>query len=90
MVLLLELKTEEIFPGCLLSIVLLSVNFSNFIVFSITTRPISTRLATQHPLVKGIQVCSNERSHPIPRGDNNQIIKLHWQHLKIFFSQNHV
>ena len=56
-----------------------------FIFFSITTRRISTRLGTQHPLVKGIQVCSNERSHSIPRGDNNQIIKLHWQHLNIFF-----
>ena len=30
------------------------------IFFSRTTEPISTKLGTKHPWVKGIQVCSNE------------------------------
>ena len=40
------------------------------IFFSRTTEPISTKLFTKHPWVKGIQVCSNEGPHPFPRGDN--------------------
>ena len=40
-----------------------------------------------HPWVKGIQVCSNEGRHPFPRGDNNEIAKIHLQNLKIFFSR---
>ena len=76
-------------------------NFKIF--FSITNGPISTKLGTKHLLVKvfqvsmklgtkyswvkGIQVCSNERPHPFPRGDNYKIVKIHWQNLKIFFSR---
>ena len=37
--------------------------------------PILTKLVTKHPWVKRIQVCSNEESHPFPRGDNYQIVK---------------
>ena len=28
---------------------------------------------------------SNEGPHPFPRGDNNEIVKIHWRNLKIFF-----
>ena len=52
------------------------------IFFSRTTWPISTKLGTEHCLVKGIQVCSKEGSRPFPRGDNYEIVKIHWQNLK--------
>ena len=54
---------------------LLSLTFHIFIIFSRTTGPISTKLGTKHPWVKGIQVCSNEGPHPFPRGDNYEIAK---------------
>ena len=43
-------------------------NFKIF--FSRTTGPISTKLSTMHPWVMGIQVYSNEGSHPFPKEDN--------------------
>ena len=57
------------------------------IFFSRTNEPISTKLGTKHPWVKGIQVCSNEGPRPFPRGDNNEIAKIHWRNSKIFFSR---
>ena len=45
------------------------------IFFSRTTEPISTKIGTKNPWVKGIQVCSNEEPCPSPRGDNNEIAK---------------
>jgi hypothetical protein len=42
-----------------------------------TTGPILTRLGTNHPWGKGIQVCSNEGDNPSPRGDNSKIVKIH-------------
>ena len=35
----------------------------------------STKLRTRCPWVYGIQVCSNERPHPFPMGDNSKITK---------------
>ena len=32
-------------------------------------------------------ICSNEGPRPFPRGDNNEIAKIHWRNLKIFFSR---
>ena len=57
------------------------------IFFYRTTGPISTKLNTKHPWVKGIQVCSNEGPHLFPRGHNYEIVKIHWRNLKIFFSR---
>ena len=37
--------------------------------FSRGTEPISTKLETKHPGVKGIQVSSNEGPSPFPRGE---------------------
>ena len=65
----------------------LSVNFYIFDFFSRTTGPILTRLGTNHPWVKGIQVCSKEGDSPSPRGDNSKRVKIHWKFLKIFFSR---
>ena len=36
--------------------------------------------------MKGIQVCTNEGPHLFPRGDNYEIVKIHWKYFKIFFS----
>jgi hypothetical protein len=62
-----------------------SVNFYIFDLFSRTTGPILIRLGTNHPWVKGIQVCSKEEDSPSPRGDNSETVKIHWKFLKIFF-----
>ena len=74
---------------CPLSIFLyvcLSVNFSHFHLLQ-NQLSISPKLGTKHPWVKGIQVCSNEGPRPFPRGDNYEIVKIHWRNLKIFFSR---
>jgi hypothetical protein len=42
-----------------------------------TTGPILTRLGTNYPWVKGIQVCSKEGDRPSPRGDNSKKVKMH-------------
>ena len=47
------------------------------IFFSRTTGPILTILGTDHPYIKGIQVCSNEWDNPSRRGDNSEKIKIH-------------
>ena len=50
--------------------------------------PISTNLGTKYSWVEEIQVCSNEGPQPFPRGDNDQIAKIHWQNLKNLFLKN--
>ena len=35
----------------------------------------------------GTQVYSNEGPHPFSEGDNNEIAKIQWNFLKIFFSR---
>lgn len=40
-----------------------------------------------HPWVKGIPVSSNEGSCRFPRGENNEIAKIHKRDIKIFFSR---
>ena len=49
------------------------------IFFSRTTGPITTKLGTKHPRVKGSHVCSIEGPRPFSRGDNYEIVKIHWQ-----------
>ena len=46
----------------------------------------STKLATMHPWVKGIQVCTNEGPRPFPRRINTKLQKIYGRFLKIFFS----
>ncbi|XP_055998471.1 uncharacterized protein LOC125683191 isoform X1 [Ostrea edulis] len=48
----------------------LLLTFHIFIFLSRTTWSISIKLGTDHPFVKGIQVCSNEGPCPLQRGDN--------------------
>jgi hypothetical protein len=57
------------------------------IFLSRTTRPILTRLGTNHFWVEGIQVSSNEGDNLSPRGDNSKRIKIHCKVFKIFFSR---
>ena len=59
----------------------------HFDFFYRTTGPILTRLGTNHPRVKGIQVCSNEWDSPSPKGDTKKRVKIHWKILEIFFSR---
>jgi hypothetical protein len=49
------------------------------IFFSRTIGPILTRLNTNYPRVKGIQICSKEGDSLSPRGDNSERIKIHWK-----------
>jgi hypothetical protein len=46
------------------------------ILFSRTTGPILTRLATNHPWVKGIQVSSKIGDSPSSMGDNSERVKM--------------
>jgi hypothetical protein len=46
--------------------------------------PNSIKLGTNYPWVKGIQVSSNKGPSPLQRGDNYEIVKIVWGHLKIF------
>jgi hypothetical protein len=47
------------------------------IFFSRTIGPILTRLGTNHPWVKGIQVCSKKWDSLSPKGDNSKKVKMH-------------
>jgi hypothetical protein len=47
--------------------------------FSRTTGPILTRLGTNHPWRKRIQVPLKEGDSPLPKGDNSKIVKVHRQ-----------
>jgi hypothetical protein len=55
--------------------------------FSRTSRPISIKLGTKHPLVKGIKNSSNKGPGPLQRGDNYKNVKIRWVHGKILFSR---
>ena len=53
--------------------------FCILIFSSRTTYPISTKLGTKHPWMKGIQAFSNEGPGPYPRWDNYELAKMYWQ-----------
>jgi hypothetical protein len=46
-------------------------------IFCRTIGPILTRLGTNHPWVKGIQIISKEGDNPFQRGDNSERVKIH-------------
>jgi hypothetical protein len=72
-----ELKAQVSYSDRLLSVVRLSVNFYIFDFISRTARPILTKLGTNHPWGKRIQVYSNEGDCPSPWGDNSKRVKMH-------------
>jgi hypothetical protein len=59
---------------------------TSFKIFSRTSRAILIKLETNHPWVKGIQVCSNKGPGPSQREDtcNHKNAKMGWGHLKVF------
>ena len=66
---------------------IVKIHWRNYKIFSRTTEPISTKLGTKHPWVKGIQVYSNGGPRPFPRRDNYEKVKIHRRNFKIFFSR---
>jgi hypothetical protein len=57
------------------------------IFFSTTSRPISIKLGTNHPYVKGIQNCTNQGQVLFKGEIITKMQKMGWGHLRIFFSQ---
>ena len=51
------------------------------------TGPFLTKLSTKHLWVRRMQVCSTERQPHFSRR-NNEIAKIDWSNLKIFFSRS--
>jgi hypothetical protein len=45
-------------------------------IFSRTSMPISRKVSTNHPSVKGIQNCSNTGPSPVQRRDNYKNVKI--------------
>ena len=50
-----------------------------------TTEPVPVELGTRHYWVEEFRVCSNESKCSFRGGDNNIIVEIHLQSLKIFF-----
>jgi hypothetical protein len=50
-------------------------------------KPISIKLGTNYPWVKGILNYSNKGPGLLQRGDNYKNVKMGWSHLRIFFSR---
>lgn len=67
------------------AVVVIVVTFHIFIFFSRTTGLILTKLGTKYLKGKGFQVCSFEGPVLLQRGDNQDIVKIGWGDLKIFF-----
>jgi hypothetical protein len=59
------------------------------IFFSRTSRPISIKLDTNHPWIKGILNCSNKGPGSLERGDNYQKCKNGVGSFKNLLFQNH-
>jgi hypothetical protein len=57
--------------------------------FSRTSRPISIKLGTNHPWVKGILNCTNKGPCRLQRGDNHKNAKIWRGHFNFFFLENH-
>jgi hypothetical protein len=53
-------------------------------IFSRTSKPISIKLGTYHPWVKGILICLNEGPGPLQRGHDHKNSKMGRRHLKVF------
>jgi hypothetical protein len=52
--------------------------------FSRTSEPISIKLGTNHPYVKGIQNCTNKGPGTLQKGDNHKNANMRWCRLKPF------
>ena len=69
------------------------IHWRNLKIYFRTAGPISTKFGAKHPLVKGIQVCSNEEpfnSHKVDNGLFSRLVKLEGSLLScIGFLANH-
>jgi hypothetical protein len=65
----------------------LNMGWGNLNIFSRTIGLILNILGTNHPRIEKIQVSLKEGDSPSSRGDNSEIVKIHRQFLKIFFSR---
>jgi hypothetical protein len=63
---------------------LLNVYIEEKNIFFRASRPISIKLGTNHPWVKGILNCSNRGPGPLQRGDNHKNVKIWRGHWKAF------
>ena len=90
---LVSLCAQVSFAKHLSFIVCLSVQVSihicshNYIKFSRTIGPISTKLGTEHLWVKGFLFCSNEGSCPFSTRRYSNKLKKYWQLLKIVYTR---
>ena len=67
---------------------IVKIHWRHLKIFSWTTGPFSTKPDTKYSWVKGLQLSySNEGLCPFSRGDNKEILKMHWWNLKNFFSR---
>ena len=69
-----QMKDTAFFQGELITKKRKQIYEIKKIFFSRTTEPIP-----KHSWMKGIQVCSNDVPCPFPRGDNYEILKIHWR-----------
>jgi hypothetical protein len=53
------------------------IGWGHLKIFFRTSGPILTRLGTNHPCIKGIQIFTMEGDSPFPRGDNSERVKMH-------------
>ena len=82
-----QMKDPTLFQGEIITKKQKYIDKIKKILFSRTIEPITIKLGTKHPWVKWIQVCSKEGPHPFPRGDNYEIVKIHYRNLKILVSK---
>ena len=57
------------------------------ITFSTSPEPLGQFQPNMPQSILEWRVFSNEGPRPFPRGDNCEIVKIHWQNLKMFFSR---
>ena len=65
----------------------MKIHWGQLKIFSRTTKPISTKLGTKHPWIIWFQVCSKEGPCPFSKGDTKEIVEIHLQSFKTFFSR---
>ena len=79
-----QMKVPALFQWEIITILQKYIDQFKKLCFSRTTGPISTKLGTTHPWVKGIQVCSKEGAPPLITKFRKYIYEIKNNHL-----QNH-
>ena len=76
---------STLFQGEIIRKLLKCIDDLKKIFLSRTTGPISAKLGTNHPWVKGVLEYSKEEPLLFRRGDDYELVKIHRQNFKIFF-----